>query len=71
MKIFEAIAIPQNQRLFAHFLHEGKIHAFAIDHRAKLGRPVLQGYRRNPKVFIVSIFLNKMNQPARRLLTEA
>jgi hypothetical protein len=32
MKIFEAIAIPQNHRLFAHFLHEGKIHAFAIDH---------------------------------------
>jgi hypothetical protein len=32
MKIFEAIAIPQGQRLFAHFLHEGKIHAFAIDH---------------------------------------
>lgn len=32
MKIFEAIAIPQNHRLFAHFLHEGKIHTFAIDH---------------------------------------
>jgi hypothetical protein len=29
MKMLEAIAIPQNQRLFAHFLHEGKIHAFA------------------------------------------
>ena len=33
MNLFEAIVIFRNNSFFAHFLHEGKIHAFAIDHR--------------------------------------
>jgi len=29
-KTFEAITIPRNHKLFAHFLHRGDTHAFAI-----------------------------------------
>ena len=29
-KTFEAITIPRNYKLFAHFLHRGDTHAFAI-----------------------------------------
>lgn len=44
MNIFEAIAILQSNRFFAHFLHEGKIHAFAIDH-SEANRHRLTPYR--------------------------